>query len=61
MCFETAQYHTSVRHPDDLPDIVLKALVQHPVCLVQNQVADPLQVQTTHIHQVLQPDTDKGR
>merc|ERR1719234_3049133 len=42
-------------HPNDLPDIILKALVQHSVCLIKDQVADPFQVQATHIHQVLQP------
>ena len=41
-------------HPNDLPDIILKALVQHPVCFIKDQVADPLQIQATHIHQVLQ-------
>ena len=42
-------------HPDNLPDIILKALVQHPVCLIKDQVADPFQVQATHVYQVLQP------
>ena len=44
-----------MRHPNNLPNVVLKALIEHSVGLIEDQVADSLQIQAAHVHQVLQP------
>ena len=42
-------------HSNNLSDVVLKALIEHSVCLIEDQVADSLQIQAAHVYQVLQP------
>ena len=46
---------TWMRHANNLPNVVLKALIEHSLGLIKDQVADSLQIETAHVHQVLQP------
>ena len=42
-------------HPNNLPDVILKTLIEHSVRLIKHQVADSLKVEAAHVHQILQP------
>mmetsp|Transcript_125159 Transcript_125159/g.267176 ORF Transcript_125159/g.267176 Transcript_125159/m.267176 type:complete len:218 (-) Transcript_125159:522-1175(-) len=54
-CSEEERVAPSWYPLQDLPDLRLKAHVEHPVCLVQHQLGDPIELHLPALEEIVQP------